>query len=240
MLCKTKGIVLQSINYSDSSVIAQIYTELFGRQSYWLGGKGTKSKHARFSLLQPMFLVEIELDHNPKKELQRIREISIAEPLTSIPYYTVKSTMALFLTEVINKCLREIEANQNLFSFLYNSICFLDAMQKGVNNFHLLFLLNFVKLLGFEPENNFSEENPFFDLINAQFVSENFHIQCLSPELSKLLSLLLETSYTNIETIKLTTDQRTELLEKIIDFYQLHLHGIGEVKSLKVLHEVFR
>ncbi|MCK9156029.1 MAG: hypothetical protein M0P12_07940 [Paludibacteraceae bacterium] len=41
------------------------------------------------------------------------------------------------------------------------------------------------------------------------------------------------------ETLRRTRDERTEILDHILEYYRLHTQGMGDLKSLSVLKEVF-
>src|SRR3990172_7140574 len=122
MIYKTRGIVLHHIKYSETSVIAKIYTELFGLQSYLINGVRSQKAKVKANLLQPLSLVDMIVYHKEKKGLQRIRDVSGNPPLSSIPYDFPKSSVALFIAEILYKSIREEEANTNMFEFIFHSI----------------------------------------------------------------------------------------------------------------------
>jgi len=240
MLVKTRAFILHHINYSDSSIIIHAYTEQFGRQTYWMSGKGSKKKHSQFTMIQPLFLVEIEASQNPKSELQRVKQINLCNSYTSIPFNLGKSTIVLFLADFLSKSLREYEANPQLFNFLFHSILLLDTFDKNTGNFHLYFLISLSQHLGFFPVNNYSQINTYFDLKNGEFVDRiPAHPHFLLPELSFELQKILSSSFENFHLIQFPGKFRFELLKSIIQFYRLHMDGITEIKSLDILHEVF-
>ncbi len=240
MLYKTKGIVLHHIKYSDSSIIAYIYTEVFGTQAYLINGIRSKNSKIKANLLQPLFLVDIITYHKSKRGLQRVKEIRNLSPFTSIPYNVVKSSIALFLAEILYKTLREEEPDQGLFEYLFTTIQLLDIEEKQMANFHLLFLIQLTKYLGFFPDDNYSETNKYFDLKEGNFVpSQPFHPHFLSPDLSIYYSQLINNSFNQLHSINMNYKLRGNLLEKIIEYYQLHLENIKEIKSYNVLKSVF-
>ena len=241
MLHKTKGIVLHHIKYSDSSVIAYIYTEVFGTQAYLINGIRNKNSKIKANLLQPLFLIDIITYHKSTRNLQRVKEIKNISPFASIPYDVVKSSIALFLAEVLYKTLREEEPDQGLFEYLFTTIQLLDIEKKQMANFHLLFLIQLTKYLGFFPDDNFSEINKYFDLKEGNFVpSQPFHPNFLSEDLSIYFSQLINSSFNQLYSINMNYKLRVNLLEKIIEYYQFHLENIKEIKSYNVLKSVFK
>lgn len=240
MLVKTSGIVLHQIKYTDSSIIAHIYTELGGRQSFIIQGIRSKSSGSKINLLQPLYILEMEVYSRAGRELQKVKEIRSKVTLTDIPFNPFKTSIALFLAELLYKVLRENEANPNLFRFLENSIEMLDIIEKGVVNFHLLFMLQLTKHLGFYPENNFNEKKRIFDLQNGYFIEiPPLHPYILSSEHSIKLNEILAANIQNLELIQIDNALRSQLLDKILLYYSLHIGGMDKFHSLEVLREVF-
>jgi len=240
MLQKTRGIVLHRIKYSDSSVIVYIYTEKSGRQVFLVRGARRKKSHIKINLFQPLYALDLEIYFNPKRELQSIKEYNIILPFVSIPYSIQKSTIALFLGEMLYRFLLEEEANNPLFEFLLNSIHYLDKTEKSVSNFHLLFLIQLTKYLGFNPNDNFSEQTPVLDLINGVFVHAiPNHTNWLSLKESKLFYNLQTTSFEKANLLKLSSASRTNILARILEFYKLHQSFLGEIRSFQIMKEVF-
>lgn len=240
MLHKTKGIVLHHIKYSETSVIVTIYTEKFGRQAYIINGVRSKKAKIKANILQPLFLLDMEVYNKPKNDLQRVKELNNDFIFSSLPYDIRKSTLAIFIAEILYKTIQEQEANQELFNYLYNSIKLLEYKEEGIANFPLYFLLHLTKYLGFFPNNNYSEKNEYFDIKQGQFVQlKPLHTLGLDLNNSKYLNVLLGFSEDQHEKIKIPYQIRLSLLEAIIDYYTLHNEGIRTIKSLTILKEVF-
>lgn len=240
MLFKTRGIVLHHIKYSETSVIVTIYTELFGRQSYLINGVRSKKAKIKANILQPLFLLDMEVYHKPKRDLQRVKEVQNDFIFNSLPYDIRKSTVALFIAEILYKTIQEQEPNSDLFSYLYNSIQVFDLKEEGATNFHLYFLIHLTKYLGFFPENNYSETYPYFDLKAGRFVQlKPLHLFFLYKDDSAILSGLIVFSENQHDQLKITSSSRINILEKILDYYSLHNEGVSNVKSLSVLKDVF-
>ena len=240
MLQKTRGIVLHRIKYSDSSVIVYIYTEKSGRQTFLVRGARRKKSHIKINLFQPLYALDLEIYYNPKRELQSINEYNIIIPFISIPNNIQKSTIALFLGEMLYRFLLEEEANNPLFEYLLNSIRYLDKTEKSVSNFHLLFLIQLTKYLGFNPNDNYSEQTPVLDLKNGVFVQTiPNHTNYLNLKESRLFYNFQNTNFEKINLLKLGSASRTNLLARIIEFYKLHQSFLGEIKSFQIMKEVF-
>ena len=241
MIHKVRGIVLHHVKYSESSAIIYIYTDLFGRQAYLVNSIKGKGSRFRSNLLQPLTLLEIEGYHKEGRDLQRLKEIRNHIPYRSIPFDPYKGSQAMFLAEVLYRSLREEDPTPGLCEFLEHSLQLLDISEDNTRNFHLLFLVQLTKYLGFYPENNFTKEKKGFDMRNGQFTdSFILHPDFFDVENSLLLHQLLGTTFNNISELSINQDLRIRFLEYMMDFYRLHVHGFGKVKSLSVLHEIFK
>jgi len=239
MLFKTNGIVFHQIKYSESSVIAKIYTELFGIQSYLIKGVRSKKSKIKSALLQHLSLVDLVVYHKEKSNIQYIKEIRSAYQFTSIPFDIRKSSITVFINEVLYKSIHEEEANQNLFDYLFNSIKLLDMTTKNFVDFHLLFTIGLTKYLGFFPRGNFSDKKTVFDLQEGFFQNAvPNHSNYLKKPLSEIFYNLLNTPIEHMDSVKISYFQRNELLNKIIEYYRLHLPAFKDIKSPDILKEV--
>ncbi len=241
MLYKTRAIVLNSVKYSETSLILKIYTEEFGLQSYMVRGVRSKSAKIKPALLQNLSLIDLEVYHKEKKSIQTIKELRPDYTFTSIPFNMKKSAIAVFMNEILYKSIREEEQNTGLFGFIYESVKLLD-MESGINpNFHLLFMVQLTRFLGFFPKNNFSAGINVFDLQEGLFKNTDIPGDLLlQMPASQYLSILLNSSFDNIKTLSIPAKIRGLLLENLIRYYSLHLPGFGTVKSHIVMKEVLK
>ena len=236
---KTRGILLRSLKYGDSGMITTIYTEAFGRMSFIMQGIHAKKSSVKGNLLKQLFLLEMEVDFKPGRELQRVKEIKNISPFGFIPFGIVKSSQAIFLAEVLEKVLREEESRPDLFEFLFKSIQILDLLEDGVNNFHLLFLIQLTRFLGFAPTNNYSAENQIFDMIAGNFVQlPPAHPWFLKSYESEILSQFIGMNYQNLSAFKPDQGSRNRWLDFILEYYGLHQGNKLNLKSLEVLREI--
>lgn len=240
METKTPGIVLNHLKYSDTSLVSTIYTRAYGRKAFLVQGVYRPKTKFSATFFQPLTLLDLEIIVNPQRELQRIREVSFHQPFHSLPFNVVKSSVAMFLAEILYKTLREEEPNHTVFDFLLSSIQFFDLMTDGIANFHIWFLVNFSKYLGFYPENNYSSVSKLFDPVNGRFYQPSFsNIKEEDTLVSEYLHQFLNVSPEKLETIKINHHIRYALAVTLVEYFQLHLGGLGQVKSLPVLQSVF-
>jgi len=227
MLHKTKAIVLNHIKYGETSIIVNMYTEAFGIQSYIENGVRKAKARNKIALFQPLTLLDLVVYKKSNASLNRISEIKCNQPYQQIPYEIIKSTIGIFLAEVLSSILREEEEpNIALFNFLETSLTQFDEQATDFQNFHLFLLLQLSSYLGFYPTNAkeiLDELRPFQTIRLDTQQEEKFNLLLRKDEQASL---------------KLTGEDRSLFLKIILNFYQLHSHSIKEVKSLKVLREV--
>lgn len=239
MLHKTRGIVLKSTKYGESSLIVHILTEKFGLQSYMVNGVRSSKSKVHAGMFQPLHLLQLISYHKETTEIQRFKEARNQPAFTSIPFHLGKSSISLFLAEMIYKTVRQQEFDQQLFDFIYNSIELLDAQDSPVNNFHLLFLIALSKYLGFYPGTPLGLERQYFDLKSGTFVSSApLHLQYVDDALSKQFIVLLQTGFDRQENLSIRNSERRALLEKLLAYYSIHLDGMGSIHAHLVLQEV--
>jgi DNA repair protein RecO (recombination protein O) len=186
-------------------------------------------------------MLEIEAYHKESRELQRLKEISNYIPYLSIPVDPYKSSQAMFLAEILYKVLREEDPNPKLYDFLEHSLQFLDIAEQHTVNFHLLFLVQLTRYLGFYPDKQHGEKPYLFDMRNGQFKGAiGPHPDFFDESSSVLLSKLLDTGFESLRGLKINHKERARFLDFLMDFYRLHVSGFGKVRSLAVLNEIFR
>lgn len=241
MQVATEGIVLHFIKYGESSVIATIFTREFGRQSYMVNASRSRKSKNKAGLLQPLFLIDIEAYQKKTTSIQRVKEIKSNQVYQNIPFDVTKSTQAIFLAEMLYKTIHEQESYPELFDFIKNALLYFDLMEDGWANFHLYFLFRLTEYLGFMPDTSKDSFEAWFDLRKGAVVPfEPAHPLFANKDLTEKLILLAELKINGLAELKLKRNMRDELLSILLDYYQLHFDDLGEVKSLKVLKEVFR
>ena len=240
MLHKTRGIVLHSFMYNDKYAITQIYTEEFGRVSYLTAKSKGKHTRAPKSLFHALSVLDLEVEHKNLRDIQRIKEAKVSLPLSSILSDPVKSTVSIFLAEFIFHITKDIQSNKPLFDFICQSIQIFDLAEVGIANFHLVFMIRSSIFLGFYPNAEGYMPDMFFDMQNGEFVrTKPFHPHFLNPDDSHVFLLLLRMNYENMHTFSFSGKQRVEIINRILEYYKLHLSELPEMKSLEVFQNFF-
>lgn len=239
MLHKTRGIVLKTTLYSESSVVVQIFTEKFGIQSYMINGVKKPRAKISMNMLQPLHLVDMIVYHKANTSIQRVSELRPSPMFSTIPYDIIKSTMVIFLNEVLYKSIRQQTTDDNLFQFIFNAVCWLDEHNAANVNFHLSFLLKLSRFLGFAPSTQTKSDQSYFDLQEGEFKSQTpVHPHFLEKKEAMLFISLFTTPFEKINEIKIENSVRRVVLDKILIYYALHTASFGEIKSHQVLEDV--
>jgi DNA repair protein RecO (recombination protein O) len=240
---KTKGIVLRTVKYGETSVIVSILTEKFGVQSYLVNGVRASSKKGggKAGLFQPAALLDLVVYHNELKQLHRIKEykwqVIYEHILSDVP----KNAVALFMVELLGKCLKQPEANEELFAFCEDAFLHLDKSRGAVMaNFALFFALHLANFFGFRISDEYSSHDAFLDLREGNFVTERpHHPDFLEEKQAMITSQLLKVLQpAELEEIKLNHDFRRQLLFAYETYYSLHVQDFGTLRTLPVLREV--
>lgn len=239
MLHKTKGIVLKTTNYSETSVVCQVFTEKFGIQSYLINGvKKPKAKISN-NILQPLHLLEMVVYYKQNVQLQRISEARAAPIFKSIPYHLTKNTIIQFLDEVLYKSIRHQQTDQHLFEFLFYAIILFDETPEVNIDFHLIFLMKLSRFLGFAPLELLNKTYKYFDLQEGKFSNlMPVHPYFIEGKDGEVFVQLLNSDF-ETKTSSITNNKyRRFILDKILIFYKLHTASFGEIKSHQILEEI--
>jgi DNA repair protein RecO (recombination protein O) len=240
MLASSEGIVLHSIKYGDNSLIVTVLTREFGRQSFIVNASRSRKSPNKANLLQPLFLLDLVTYQKQNREIQRIKELKPLHVYQNIPFDLARSTQVIFLAEILYKTINEEESYPELFDFIKNALLYFDLLDAGISNFHLYFIFRLSEYLGFLPGTEKVSFENWFDLKRGEMVPfEPSHPKYMNKEASEILIQLSKLKIQDLPTFRISKNMRSYLLEKLVDFYKLHFENLGEIKSLKVLAEVF-
>jgi DNA repair protein RecO (recombination protein O) len=239
---KTSAIILKNTKYGETSLVVTAFTELFGVQTYMVNGVRTNKKSGlKASLYQPASVVEMEVYHNEKNTLHRIRECNRKYVFINVLSDVVKNSIAVFMMELLYKLLKQPEQNADLFYFCEDVLLQLDEAPANIAaNLPLFFTLHLSNFFGFKIDDNYSEENCFLDLQEGNFISERpHHTHFLSGDNAFLSAELLRIMMPNeLGQLKMNKLKRRELLLKYMDYYTLHIPEFGTMKTLLIMQEV--
>lgn len=236
MYTHSKGIILRTVKYSESSMILDMYTHEVGRKSYIISGIRSKQAKTKAGVLQVMGLVEFISYSKETASLTRIKEIKADYLYHQIPFQVMRSCLGIFIMEISSKTIKETEANSSLFDFLRGSLLRLDQKKlQDLSLFHIQFLLGLSKHLGFAIQDNFSSELNMLSLNDGVFSSHDFGTNyTLDAESSLGLIQIIRKEKTRIPKT-----QRDRILDSLLLYYKYHIDDFGKIKSLDVLRSIF-
>jgi DNA repair protein RecO (recombination protein O) len=240
MLHKTSGIVLRSVKYGESSLIVNIFTELFGVQSYLVNGVRTsRPSSSRAALLQPANLLDLVTYHHEGRNLQRLSDFRYGYLYRSLYTDMVKNSIALFLVELLDKSLRQPEVHPELFWFISGALQWMDREQHPAN-LPLYASLRVGELLGFRLFGRYSQATPYLDLQEGCFTATHpAHPHFLEEDCGRLTDRLLRLEgFDGLKDLKMDKQTRRRLLAAYQDYYRLHLPGFTGLRSPRILADV--
>jgi DNA repair protein RecO (recombination protein O) len=241
MLTKTQAIVLHSLKYGESRLIVDMFTRVFGRQSFIVSIPKTSKGKIKKQFFQPLTLLEIETDIRPKLQLQKLNDVRLLTPFASIPFEPDKLAISLFVAEFLYYALRSEQRNELLYDYLEYSIMWLDGQQVNFANFHIVFLLRLTRFLGFYPNMDDYEDGDYFDLRESEFMrNPPVHRDFLHPEEAQKVQLMMRMDFPTMHLFRMSHDDRNRLLEISIKYYRLHLPDFPEMKSIEVLQALYK
>lgn len=243
MVNKTKGIVLRTVKYGETSVIVTIFTELFGLQSYLVNGirKSQAKGGSKSALFQPAAILDLVVYHQETKNLNRLKEYNWNILYRNILSDVISNAVALFMIELVQKCVKQPEPNPELYYFMEDALTGLDQAERNVQaNFPLFFALHLAGFFGLRIDDNYSEGRSFLDLKEGYFIEEKpAHPHYLERPLSEITSHLLKIMQpSELSELALNKEKRKSLLAAYEDFYSIHIQGFSCMKTLPVLRSI--
>lgn len=236
MYSKTRCIVLRTVKYGDSKLIADLLSRENGRISAIWNVSASKKAKARRQYFQPMTILNVDLEFSPRNPMAHIREAHIATAYNSIPLDGSKMAITFFLAEFLQYATRDLRLDSILYDFTEQSMIWLDTSNKGIANFHLMFMMRISTFLGFQPDMNSYQDGALFDLREGTFCSAiPLHNDYLKEEDAKKMQTLMRMSASNLHLFPLSRNERNRIIDFILIYYRLHIPQFGEMKSLEVL-----
>ena len=244
MTHKTKGIILRTVKFGETSVVTTVYTELFGIQSYMVKGvrQSTKTSSGKGIYFQPAAILDMEVYHNQLRNLNFIKEYNWGYLYENVLSDVVKNTVAIYMIELLQHSLKQPEANPELYNMMQDSLQQLDKASPTLTaNLPLYFSLHLAGELGFKIQGTYSTATPVLDLQEGQFTSTKpAHSFFAEKELAQAASQLQSIHfYSDLEDLHFSRNTRQQLLIIFQNYIALHVHDFGEIKTLPVLQQIF-
>ncbi len=238
MLFNTRGIVFQKVSYSESSIIVKIYTEEFGLRSFIVRGVKNKRSSFKQAYFQPLTLLDLVVSNKENKNIHNIKEVKVSYAYRAVFADPVKQSILFFLNEILLKTIKEETPDKSLFEWLFHALSWLDLTDKNVVNYHLVFLFQLSRFLGFYPKIS-GMETRYFDLQEGLFQTDRpEHPSYVSGDLIFPLTELRMATFENSSGLHIGNENRRKILHILVSYYQMHLPNIGRIKSLEVLENM--
>ena len=240
MLTKTEAIVLRAFKYGESRMIVDMYTREHGRLSFAVPLPKSSKGRLKKQLFQPLTLLSIEVDVRQNQQLQKLAGATVQTPLPSLQTDPVKLSVTLFLDEFLYHALKGEQQNAPLFDYVVNSLQWLDSADGQTANFHLVFVMRLARFLGFYPNLDDYSPGDFFDLRASTFCRQQpLHRDVLQPQEAEKVQLMMRMDYATMHLFRLSRQDRGRLVEIALTYYKIHLPAFPELKSLRVLQEMW-
>ena len=258
MLVKTEAIVLHSLKYGETKLIVDMFTREAGRLSFAVPLSKSPKGRLKKQYFQPMTLLEVECDVRQREQLQRLKDVRLLAPYSSLPFSPEKLALSLFTAEFLYHALRSEQQNVPLFVYITDSMQWLDMASVGYANFHLTFLMRLSRFLGFYPNLELRDDSHepgqtglaaadggeafslMFDLREGRFCSvAPMHRDFLPPDEARLIRLLMRMDFPTMHLFRLSRHERNRIAEVLLHYYRLHIPQFPELKSLGVLRELW-
>ena len=240
MIVKTPALILKNIKYGDYDIISKIYTQSNGIQSFIFKGvrKPSKKKNKKnLSLLQPL---ELDFKLNEKQQLRYCKDFKMQKPLLSLLTDMSKQAVSLYIADLLNECIKEEQADEELFDFIWHSVLYLDEMEQGTANFHLAFTVKLMPFLGIYPVENALVSNKYYDYQhNEWIIREPVHPNFFTPQQLYIMEQLNTLSYNENRQVLTSRTERNTFLQQLLRYYRFQMEGMRNLKSIEVLEEVF-
>ncbi|MCQ2253321.1 MAG: recombination protein O N-terminal domain-containing protein [Bacteroidales bacterium] len=237
---KTEAIVLHVSKYGDNKLIVNTFSKNIGRVSFTVVIPLTRNKASALPYCQPLFQNEVEYTGANNTGIFKASRITPAVTYTTIPFSTGKTAVVMFLAEMLSRVLQFSEQNEEMYNYISTSLKLLDSPEYKGKNFHLKFLLQLAKYMGFYPGNRYSEAKPCFDISKSVFVEDQLGVpHLIRPPYSKIFNSILDRDLLHCEDIEMSGMQRSYLLERVIEYYAYRFDNLNNIRSLDVLQTVF-
>ena len=240
MLTKTSAIVLHALKYGETRLIVDMFTRSHGRLSFIVSLPKSPKGKIKKQFFQPLTLLEIETDVRPRLQLQKLSDVRLLHPFSTIPFESDKLAISLFVAEFLYYALRGEQQNALLFDYVSDSIQWLDGQEGRFANFHLVFLMRLSRFLGFYPNLEDYSAGDYFDLRESVFLSQPpVHRDFLQPQEAEKVQLMMRMDFATMHLFQMSHNERNRLLEVALAYYRLHLPDFPEMKSIGVLKELY-
>ncbi|MDE6755048.1 MAG: DNA repair protein RecO [Muribaculaceae bacterium] len=238
MLEKISGIILDITPHSDRHNVVTVFTRSRGRMAFLSSAGGGKTGRMRNSRLQPLAVIDADINFKQNAELQKLGSFSLRHVWAGIYFHPLKAMVGLFLSEFLNRLLRASMSDEALFDYIERSLQFFDSLEENISDFHLTFMASLLPFMGIQPDISEWHDGVFFDFRSGNFSEMRpSHSDYLDNADSEWIVHLCNMNFDNMKDFGLTTELRRKLLNILLHYYSIHYLGADNIKSLKIIQE---
>lgn len=239
----TKGIVLRTVKYGETSIIATVYTELYGIQTYMIKGirKVSKKNSTKVNCFQPAAILEMEVYHHPNKNIQFLKNYDWSIIYNNLYFDVVKNTVAVYVIELLQNCIKQPEHNETLFTLIEKTLQTIDTSNTTlVSNIPIYFTLQLSSLLGFKIQGTYNMQTPVLDINEGCFVQKTpQHLFYVEGNIASIISTINACKrIEELENLHLNRNIRKNILHHLQQYLMIHVQDFGSLKSMYVLQEI--
>ncbi len=237
MQVKTEVIVLSALRYQEKSLIVKCFSKDFGLQTYFIRNAFSKrNKALNSAYFQPLTFLFVDATHKNKGNLEYINDLKLAYPYRTVPTDFYKNSVCIFLAEVLSASIKEPEAHTEFFLFIRTALVWFDE-HEFTADFHLWFLFNVTKYLGFFPDDS-DTGSLYFNPDEGSFTM-HYTPNCFNEDETGLLRKLMQVK-PGVREFPFRNTDRRRLLKLLLQYYETHVVGFKHIKSLEILPELFQ
>jgi len=245
MLQADVGIILNHFNYSETSVILKVYTKKNGLVSIVKKGARRKNSKTAAAAFQALSIVSVEYYYADKRDLFTGKSVDLWKPFKTLHTDVFKSSILLFINEILYKTIQHPEENEPLYEFIENFLIGMDQAEFNPN-VHLWFIIKLTGFLGISPDIDGYKEGYVFELAEGGFRPARNLKEDSTPETAALIKEIMGMNFAALlgqtqesgEHMKIPTKLRRDTLQALIDYYQIQLEGIKSINSHLVLKDL--
>lgn len=240
MITKIHGLVLSIVRHNDRNNIITLYTAERGRISCLSPSGSGKSGRLRNARLQPLALIETEINFRENRDLQFLGNVATPSPWRDLYFNPMKAPVVIFMSEFLRKILHDSQQDIHTWNFLLAGIKVLDDATGPTANYHLAFLIRYLHFAGIAPDTSDWQPGDYFNMRTSEFTPEHpGHRDILLREETQIIPQIMRMNFRNMNRYRLNVDQRRRILRLLLNYYAIHLSISADMKSLQVLSELF-
>ncbi|MEA3449067.1 MAG: DNA repair protein RecO [Bacteroidota bacterium] len=240
MLVKTKAVVINHLNYSDSRMITHVLTSEYGKIPLMVHKNKGKKSNGKAGYFQSLHLLNLEFSYKEKRNIQQLIDAQVAVPTNDLAVNFHKQNVVILLADILNRSIKEMEPDQELFQYVWHAVLMFDMLENAAVNFHLYFLTHLMKYLGFKPGNQWNDHNKYLDMDSGLFVGDaNINSSCLTEKESGIIYRFMNCSGDEIPPNGISNKDRRLGIEAVLSYFDHHVPNFGKLKSYNVLKSVY-